>query len=195
LCASGFCDPRAARIDFIVTGITPGSGKANGRIARCFHTSTSQPARPTTTPSTIEEPIGIPHQPATNKKASSITPSRGGVGNPPPCVVCLPGRHTPYRFGRGDTRVSARIPEFVVGEIAIATRRHALKAARDGPPRISTLHTTDATQTSNACSFYPPPSQTDVRYMLSTALRAIISCVCAAAADQEGKGVPAASAD
>jgi twitching motility protein PilT len=56
---------------------------------------------------------------------------------------------------------------------------------------FSTLHTTDATQTINRIlSFYPPHQQTEVRYMLSTALRAIISLRLVRRADKKGR-VPA----
>ena len=81
----------------------------------------------------------------------------------------------------------------LVGEIRdIETLDIALKAAETGHLVFSTLHTTDATQTINRIlSFYPPHQQTEVRYMLSSALRAIISLRLVRRADKKGR-VPAA---
>ena len=81
----------------------------------------------------------------------------------------------------------------LVGEIRdLDTLDTALKAAETGHLVFSTLHTTDATQTINrVLSFYPPHQQTEVRYMLSTALRAIISLRLVRRADKKGR-VPAA---
>src|SRR5882762_6896993 len=80
-------------------------------------------------------------------------------------------------FGQALRRVLRQDPDILlVGEI------------RD----LDTLHTTDATQTINrVLSFYPPHQQTEVRYMLSTALRAIISLRLVRRADKKGR-VPAA---
>jgi twitching motility protein PilT len=81
----------------------------------------------------------------------------------------------------------------LVGEIRdLETLDIALKAAETGHLVFSTLHTTDATQTINRIlSFYPPHQQTEVRYMLSTAMRAIISLRLVRRADKKGR-VPAA---
>ncbi|HEX9084424.1 MAG TPA: ATPase, T2SS/T4P/T4SS family, partial [Gemmatimonadaceae bacterium] len=97
-------------------------------------------------------------------------------------------------FGQALRRVLRQDPDvLLVGEIRdIDTLDTALKAAETGHLVFSTLHTTDATQTINrVLSFYPPHQQTEVRYMLSTALRAIISLRLVRRADKKGR-VPAA---
>jgi twitching motility protein PilT len=65
----------------------------------------------------------------------------------------------------------------MVGEIRdMETLDTALKAADTGHLVLSTLHTTDATQTINrVISFYPPHQHEEVRHLLSTALQAVIS--------------------
>jgi twitching motility protein PilT len=56
---------------------------------------------------------------------------------------------------------------------------------------FSTLHTTDATQTINrVISFYEPHQQNEVRFMLSSALQAIISLRLVPRSDKPGR-VPA----
>src|SRR5688572_26437855 len=97
-------------------------------------------------------------------------------------------------FGQALRRVLRQDPDIIlVGEIRdLETLDTALKAAETGHLVFSTLHTTDATQTVNrVLSFYPPHQQTEVRYMLSTALRAIISLRLVKRADKKGR-VPAA---
>ena len=97
-------------------------------------------------------------------------------------------------FGQALRRVLRQDPDvLLVGEIRdLDTLDTALKAAENGHLVFSTLHTTDATQTINRIlSFYPPHQQTEVRYMLSSALRAIISLRLVRRADKKGR-VPAA---
>jgi twitching motility protein PilT len=97
-------------------------------------------------------------------------------------------------FAQALRRVLRQDPDvLLVGEIRdLETLDIALKAAETGHLVFSTLHTTDATQTINRIlSFYPPHQQAEVRYMLSTALRAIISLRLVRRADKKGR-VPAA---
>jgi twitching motility protein PilT len=65
----------------------------------------------------------------------------------------------------------------MLGEIRDADSMETLlKAAETGHQVFSTLHTTDAAQTiSRILSFFPPHQQNEVRAMLASALRAIIS--------------------
>jgi twitching motility protein PilT len=67
-----------------------------------------------------------------------------------------------------------------------------LKAADTGHLVLSTLHTTDATQTiGRIISFFPPHQHQEIRSMLSTALRAVVSLRLIPRADGQGR-VPAA---
>ena len=97
-------------------------------------------------------------------------------------------------FAQALRRVLRQDPDILlVGEIRdLETLDIALKAAETGHLVFSTLYTTDATQTINRIlSFYPPHQQSEVRYMLSTALKAIISLRLVRRADKKGR-VPAA---
>jgi len=80
----------------------------------------------------------------------------------------------------------------LVGEIRdFATLDTAMKAADTGHLVFSTLHTTDATQTINRIlSFYPPDQQAEVRFLLASALEAVISLRLIPRADRRGR-VPA----
>src|SRR5439155_20254282 len=96
-------------------------------------------------------------------------------------------------FGQALRRVLRQDPDvLLVGEIRdLETLDTALKAADTGHLVFSTLHTTDATQTINrVLSFYPPHQQAEVRFMLSSALQAIISLRLVPRADKPGR-VPA----
>jgi twitching motility protein PilT len=67
-----------------------------------------------------------------------------------------------------------------------------LKAANTGHTVMSTLHTTDASQTiSRVVSFFPPHQHGEIRALLSEALRAIVSMRLIPRADGSGR-VPAA---
>jgi twitching motility protein PilT len=81
----------------------------------------------------------------------------------------------------------------LIGEIRdIETLDTALKAADTGHLVFSTLHTTDATQTINrVLSFYPPHQQQEVRFMLASALQAVVSLRLVPRMDKPGR-IPAA---
>ncbi len=80
----------------------------------------------------------------------------------------------------------------LVGEIRdLPTLDTAMKAADTGHLVFSTLHTTDSTQTINRImSFYPPHQQAEVRFLLASALEAVISLRLIPRADKPGR-VPA----
>ena len=93
-------------------------------------------------------------------------------------------------FSQALRRVLRQDPDVImIGEIRdLETLEIALKAAETGHLVLSTLHTTDATQTINrVMSFYPPHEQADVRFTLSSALAAIISLRLVPRADRPGR--------
>src|SRR5947199_1518974 len=155
----------------LVTGIT-GSGKSTALASMLHYINQNRHANIIT----IEDPIEFLHRDI----KSSINQREVGTDT--------------NSFGQALRRVLRQDPDILlVGEIRdIDTLDTALKAAETGHLVFSTLHTTDATQTINRIlSFYPPHQQTEVRYMLSTALRAIISLRLVRRADKKGR-VPAA---
>jgi len=96
-------------------------------------------------------------------------------------------------FAQALRRVLRQDPDIImIGEIRdLETLEIALKAADTGHLVLSTLHTTDATQTINrVMSFYPPHEQADVRFTLSSALQAIISMRLVPRSDRGGR-IPA----
>ena len=96
-------------------------------------------------------------------------------------------------FAQALRRVLRQDPDVIqIGEIRdLETLDTALKAADTGHLVFSTLHTTDATQTINRIlSFYPPHQQAEVRFMLSSALAAVISLRLVPRKDRAGR-VPA----
>src|SRR5687768_11074755 len=96
-------------------------------------------------------------------------------------------------FAQALRRVLRQDPDVVqIGEIRdLDTLDTALKAADTGHLVFSTLHTTDATQTINRIlSFYPPDQQAEVRFLLASALEAVISLRLIPRADRRGR-VPA----
>ncbi|MBY0489771.1 MAG: PilT/PilU family type 4a pilus ATPase [Gemmatimonadaceae bacterium] len=96
-------------------------------------------------------------------------------------------------FAQALRRVLRQDPDVImIGEIRdLETLEVALKAANTGHLVLSTLHTTDATQSINrVLSFYPPDKQGEVRFMLATALNAVISLRLVPRADRPGR-VPA----
>lgn len=155
----------------LVTGIT-GSGKSTALASMLHYINQNRHANIIT----IEDPIEFLHRDI----KSSINQREVGTDT--------------NSFAQALRRVLRQDPDILlVGEIRdLETLDIALKAAETGHLVFSTLHTTDATQTINRIlSFYPPHQQTEVRYMLSTALRAIVSLRLVRRADKKGR-VPAA---
>ncbi len=155
----------------LVTGIT-GSGKSTALASMLHYINQNRHANIIT----IEDPIEFLHRDI----KSSINQREVGTDT--------------NSFAQALRRVLRQDPDIIlVGEIRdIDTLDTALKAAETGHLVFSTLHTTDATQTINRIlSFYPPHQQIEVRYMLSTALKAIISLRLVRRADKKGR-VPAA---
>src|ERR1700682_444807 len=155
----------------LVTGIT-GSGKSTALASMLHYINQNRHANIIT----IEDPIEFLHRDI----KSSINQREVGTDT--------------NSFAQALRRVLRQDPDIIlVGEIRdVDTLDTALKASETGHLVFSTLHTTDATQTINRIlSFYPPHQQTEVRYMLSTALRAIISLRLGCRADKKGR-VPAA---
>src|SRR4051812_9625234 len=155
----------------LVTGIT-GSGKSTALASMLHYINQNVHANIIT----IEDPIEYLHRDI----KSSINQREVGTDT--------------ASFGQALRRVLRQDPDvLLVGEIRdLDTLDTALKAAETGHLVFSTLHTTDAAQTINRIlSFYPPHQQTEVRYMLSTALKAIISLRLVRRADKKGR-VPAA---
>ena len=155
----------------LVTGIT-GSGKSTALASMLHYINQQRQANIIT----IEDPIEFLHRDI----KSSINQREVGTDT--------------NSFAQALRRVLRQDPDvLLVGEIRdLETLDIALKAAETGHLVFSTLHTTDATQTINRIlSFYPPHQQAEVRYMLSTALRAIISLRLVRRGDKKGR-VPAA---
>jgi len=155
----------------LVTGIT-GSGKSTALASMLHYINQNRQANIIT----IEDPIEYLHRDI----KSSINQREVGTDT--------------GSFGQALRRVLRQDPDIIlVGEIRdLETLDTALKAAETGHLVFSTLHTTDATQTINRIlSFYPPHQQTEVRFMLSNALRAIVSLRLVKRADKKGR-VPAA---
>ena len=155
----------------LVTGIT-GSGKSTALASMLNYINQNRHANIIT----IEDPIEFLHRDI----KSSINQREVGTDT--------------NSFAQALRRVLRQDPDvLLVGEIRdLETLDIALKAAETGHLVFSTLHTTDATQTINRIlSFYPPHQQTEVRFMLSSALRAIISLRLVRRADKKGR-VPAA---
>jgi twitching motility protein PilT len=155
----------------LVTGIT-GSGKSTALASMLHYINQQRQANIIT----IEDPIEFLHRDI----KSSINQREVGTDT--------------NSFSQALRRVLRQDPDvLLVGAIRdIETLDIALKAAETGHLVFSTLHTTDATQTINRIlSFYPPHQQTEVRFMLSSALRAIISLRLVRRGDKKGR-VPAA---
>jgi twitching motility protein PilT len=96
-------------------------------------------------------------------------------------------------FAQALRRVLRQDPDVImIGEIRdLETMEVALKAANTGHLVLATLHTTDATQTINrVLSFYPPDKLGEVRFMLASALNAVVSLRLVPRQDRPGR-VPA----
>ncbi|MBS1195542.1 MAG: twitching motility protein [Actinobacteria bacterium] len=95
-------------------------------------------------------------------------------------------------FAEALRRVLRQDPDVIlIGEMRdLATIDAALKAAETGHLVLSTLHTTDATETINrVLDFYPGNLQRQVRLLLSSALRGIVSQRLVPRADSSGRVV------
>jgi twitching motility protein PilT len=154
----------------LVTGIT-GSGKSTALAAMLQHINDQRRANVIT----IEDPIEFLHRDIN----SSINQREVGVDT--------------GSFAQALRRVLRQDPDVIlIGEIRdIETLEVALKASDTGHLVFSTLHTTDATQTiSRILSFYEPHQQNEVRFMLASALAAVISLRLVPRHDRPGR-VPA----
>ncbi len=155
----------------LVTGIT-GSGKSTALAAMIQYINQHRTANVIT----IEDPIEFLHR---DKKAH-INQREVGTDT--------------ASFAQALRRVLRQDPDILlVGEIRdLDTLDTAMKAADTGHLVFSSLHTTDATQTiSRILSFYPPHQASEVRFLLASALEAIISLRLVPRADKPGS-VPAA---
>jgi twitching motility protein PilT len=154
----------------LVTGVT-GSGKSTALAAMIQQINEKRHANVIT----IEDPIEFLHRDLN----SHINQREVGSDTD--------------NFGQALRRVLRQDPDVVlIGEIRdLETLDTALKAADTGHLVFSTLHTTDATQTINrVLSFYPPHQQAEVRFMLSSALAAVVSLRLVPRSDRAGR-VPA----
>ena len=154
----------------LVTGIT-GSGKSTALAAMIQYINQNRSANIIT----IEDPIEFLHR---DNKARI---NQREVGS------------DTASFEQALRRVLRQDPDvLLVGEIRdLSTLDTAMKAADTGHLVFSTLHTTDATQTINRIlSFYPSHQQAEVRFLLASALEAVISMRLIPRADRSGR-VPA----
>ncbi len=154
----------------LLTGVT-GSGKSTALAAMIQHVNERRAANILT----IEDPIEFLHRDIrcsiNQREVGSDTGS----------------------FSQALRRVLRQDPDVVlIGEIRdLETLEVALKAADTGHLVFSTLHTTDATQTINrVLSFYGPHQQAEVRFMLASALAAVVSLRLVPRSDKPGR-VPA----
>ncbi|MFN2398435.1 MAG: type IV pilus twitching motility protein PilT [Gemmatimonadaceae bacterium] len=154
----------------LVTGIT-GSGKSTALAAMVQHINERRSANIIT----VEDPIEFLHRDV----HCSINQREVGADT--------------GSFAAALRRVLRQDPDVIlIGEIRdIETLEVALKAADTGHLVFSTLHTTDAAQTINrVISFYAPHQQNEVRFMLASALAAVISLRLVPRSDRPGR-VPA----
>ena len=155
----------------LVTGVT-GSGKSTALAAMSQYINQNKSANIIT----IEDPIEFLHR----DQKSHINQREVGTDT--------------ASFAQALRRVLRQDPDILlVGEIRdLDTLDTAMKAADTGHLVFSTLHTTDATQTINRIlSFYPPHQQSEVRFLLASALEAVISLRLVPRTDKPGR-VPAA---
>jgi twitching motility protein PilT len=139
----------------LVTGTT-GSGKSTTLAAMVDHVNATA-ARHIVT---IEDPIEFLH----SDKRSVINQREVGTDT--------------ASFGRALRRVLRQDPDIIlIGEMRDEeTVRTALSAAETGHLVLSTLHTADAPETINrVIDFFPPHQHRQVRAMLATTLRGVIS--------------------
>ena len=154
----------------LVTGIT-GSGKSTALAAIIDHINRNRRVNIIT----IEDPIEFLHR----DQLANVSQREVGTDT--------------LSFADALKRVLRQDPDVIlIGEIRDQeTMDTALKAADTGHLVLSTIHTTDATQTiSRILSFYPPHQHSEIRMLLSTALAAVISMRLVPRADGKGR-VPA----
>ena len=154
----------------LVTGIT-GSGKSTTLAAMIDHINRHRRVNIIT----IEDPIEFLH------RDQYANVSQREVGS------------DTVSFAHALRHVLRQDPDVILlGEIRDQESMDtALKAADTGHLVLSTIHTTDATQTiSRVLSFYPPHQHGEIRMLLSTALAAVCSMRLVPRADAQGR-VPA----
>ncbi|HEU0053765.1 MAG TPA: PilT/PilU family type 4a pilus ATPase [Longimicrobium sp.] len=155
----------------LVTGVT-GSGKSTTLAAMIRHLNERRAVNIVT----IEDPIEFLH-----RDIRSIISQRE-VGS------------DTLSFHDALRHVLRQDPDVIMlGEIRDRpSMETVLKAADTGHMVLSTLHTTDATQTINRIiSFFPPHQHAEIRQVVANALRAIVSLRLIPRADRPGR-VPAA---
>jgi len=154
----------------LVTGVT-GSGKSTALAAVIDHINRGRRVNIIT----IEDPIEFLHR----DQLANVSQREVGSDT--------------MSFATALKHVLRQDPDVIlVGEIRdMDTMDTALKAADTGHLVLSTIHTTDATQTiSRVLSFYPPHQHAEIRMLLSTALAAVISLRLVPRSDGKGR-VPA----
>lgn len=154
----------------LITGVT-GSGKSTALGAMIDHVNRTRRVNIIT----IEDPIEFLHR----DQLASISQREIGSDT--------------LTFIDALRHVLRQDPDVIlIGEIRDQeTMDTALKAADTGHLVLTTIHTTDATQTiSRVLSFYPPHQHAEIRMLLSTALAAVISLRLVPRADGTGR-VPA----
>ena len=154
----------------LVTGVT-GSGKSTSLAAMIDYINTTRAENIIT----IEDPIEYLHK----SKKSIVAQREIGIDT--------------FSFTEALRRAMRQDPDVIlVGEIRDAdTMQIALQAADTGHLVFSTLHTLDSLQTIyRILSFFPPHQHQEVRLVLSSVLRAIISQRLIPRSDKEGR-VPA----
>jgi twitching motility protein PilT len=151
----------------LVTGIT-GSGKSTTLAAMLRHLNEARAVNIVT----VEDPIEFLH-----RDGRAIVSQRE-VGT------------DTLSFHDALRHVLRQDPDVIMlGEIRDRpSMETVLKAADTGHLVLSTLHTTDATQTiGRIISFFPPHQHQEIRSMLATALRAVVSLRLIPRADGKGR--------
>ncbi len=154
----------------LVTGVT-GSGKSTALAAVIDHINRHRRVNIIT----VEDPIEFLHR----DQLANVSQREVGSDT--------------LSFSGALKHVLRQDPDVIlVGEIRdMDTMDTALKAADTGHLVLTTIHTTDATQTvSRVLSFYPPHQHSEIRMLLSNALAAVLSLRLIPRADGKGR-VPA----
>lgn len=159
-----------ARGLILITGVT-GSGKSTALAAMIDHINRARRVNVIT----VEDPIEFLHR----DQLANVSQREIGSDT--------------LSFADALRHVLRQDPDVIlIGEIRdMETMDTALKAADTGHLVLTTIHTTDATQTiSRVLSFYPPHQHAEIRMLLSTALVAVVSLRLVPRADGTGR-VPA----